>query len=139
LIGIAVRSARRSTRLAEIQRSVALATGGEPGARLARRLAIPVSPDTLLRLILRTPAPPRPTPILGLDDWAYRKGRRYGTILVDLARNQVVDLLPDRQAGTVSTWLQAHPRVVIIARDRAGAYADGCRDGAPQAVQVADR
>ena len=70
----------------------------------ARRLAIPVSPDTLLRLILRTPAPPRPTPaVLGLDDWAYRKGHRYGTIPVDLAHNQVVDLLPDRQASTVST------------------------------------
>ena len=140
LPGVVRVSARRTERLAELQRQIGLALGGEAGARHAAQLDVPVSPDTLLRLISETTEHPRVTPrALGIDDWAWRKRQRYGTILVDLERHCVVDILPDRSADTVADWLQAHPGVEIISRDRGGIYAEGARRGAPEAVQVADR
>lgn len=132
--------ARRTTRLARIQQQVGLLLGGAAGTVLCTALGIPAGVDLLLTLIRRCPLPPMATPrVLGLDDWALRKGQRYGTILVDHEREHIVDLLPDRTPQRVSDWLRAHPGVEIVTRDRAEAYAQGITDGAPHALQVADR
>jgi transposase len=117
-----------------------LALGGEAGVRVLIDVAMPTSSDTVLRLIRDAPSKEIPTPrVLGLDDWAWCKGQRYGTILVDLERRCVVDLLPGRSAETLASWLRDHPGIEIISRDRAGAYIKGINQGAPDAIQVADR
>ena len=132
--------ARRTLRLAQRLRACGLALGGELGARLGHRLGLCTSPATLLRLAQEAPTPPTAPPqVLGVDEWAWRRGQRYGTILVNLEDHQVLDLLPERSADTVAQWLAQHPTVTIVCRDRSALYADGIRRGAPHAVQVVDR
>ena len=117
-----------------------LALGGRPGHNLASRLAIPVSKDTLLRTVRRRAARPRdPLRAVGIDDWAWRKGCQYGTVICDLERRRIVALLPDRASGTSAAWLRDHPSIEFIARDRGVSYGDAASKGAPRAIQIADR
>lgn len=133
-------SARLTNRLREALTELGLVTGGEGGARLAPKLGMQVRPTTLLRRVRTLPSVEvKSVRVLGLDDWAYKRGQHYGTILVDLERHRVIDLLADRTKETTQAWLQRHPEIEVISRDRAGTYADAARRGAPQALQVADR
>lgn len=132
--------ARRTPRLTQALRDIGFAAGGETGSRLAARLCMGTSADTLLRLLRATPAPVVPAAtVIGIDDFALRKGRVYGTIVVNLERHRPIDLLPDRAADTVAARLHASPELAIVARDRSPEYARGVAVGAPQATQVADR
>jgi len=133
-------SARKTTRLAATLCHLGMTAGGEAGARLGAALHLAASPDTLLRLVRRAPLPARPpSTAIGIDEWAWRTHRQYGTILIDLHTHQVIDLLPDDSRATVTAWLAAHPGITIISRDRSGSFAAAARDGVPQATQVADR
>jgi transposase len=132
--------ARRTARLQTIVHHLGLALGGRPGQGLARRLLMPVSKDTLLRLVrARAPEAMPASRVVGIDDWAWRRGHRYGTIVCDLERREIVDLLPDREAATVEAWLKDRPAIEIVSRDRGGGYGQAVARSAPDATQVADR
>lgn len=132
--------AQRTSRLTATLHDIGAALGGSAGAALASRLRIRISPDTIVRVLRRHAQASVPTPrVLGVDDFALQKGRVYGTILVDIERGAPVDLLPDRKAETLTAWLQDHPGVEVITRDRSTEFTRGATDGAPDAVQVADR
>jgi transposase len=134
--------ARATTRLSDTHRDLGLALGGEPGARLAAKLAMPTSPDTLLRRVKQAgpngalaPAPR----VIGVDDWAMRKGQTYGTIIIDLERSVVLELLPGRDGTELKTWLGQHPEVEVLSRDRWACFAEAATEVLPHARQVADR
>ena len=135
LPGIARAYARQTERTSEIVRLIGYVAGGLQGQRLLTRLSIATSDDTVLRRIQQEPAQDVSTlPVhnLGVDDWAWRKGQDYGTILVNLDLHRVIDLLPDRAAESFSDWLKQHPEIVTISRDRSGLYAEGADLGSPQ-------
>lgn len=139
-VEVARRSGRRTSRFDGLVQQLGIALGGRPGAGLAQRLMLPVGKDTLLRVVRRqAPAAAKPVRALGIDEWAWRRRQRYGTILCDLEQRRIVDLLPDRDQATVKAWLRAHPEIGVVARDRSGGFAAAVSEAAPEAVQVADR
>jgi transposase len=132
--------ARVTVRLRQALQAIGIATCGEVGTRLAERLALPTSPTTLLRRIMALPTQKvGSVKELGVDDFALRRGKNYGTVFVDRVRHQVIDLLPDRKAETAKVWMQAHSETDLVCRDRGGDYASAASLGAPQAAQSADR
>jgi transposase len=138
--GILAPSARRTARLDGIVHHLGLVLGGRPAAIFAKRLMLPVSNDTLLRVVRRRSRPPSdPLKIVGIDDWAWRRNHRYASIVCNLERRRIVTLLPDRERATAQAWFADHPTIEIVARDRGGGYGEAAAKALPHAVQVADR
>ena len=132
--------AQRTVRLQEALQQLGLALGGEAGARLSTQLGVPSSPASLLRLVRQVEPPAQPpAKSIGIDAWAYKRRVRSGTLMCDVETRRPLDLLPNRSVQTVCTWLEQHPEVEVISRDRWSEYATAAQKGAPQAVQVADR
>jgi len=137
---VIARHARRTARFEGIAHHLGLALGGRPATRLTRWLMLPVSKDTLLRLMRRhAHLPSEPLSVIGIDDWAWRRNHRYGTIVCDLERRRIASLLPDREQATAQAWLANHPEIAVVARDRGGGYGEAAAKALPDAVQVADR
>jgi transposase len=140
LPGLVQSYARMTTRLIALLQALGLAAGGQKGTRLADRAAIATTPSTLLRHLMQLPPPvARAVRVLGVDDWSWKKRHRYGTLLVDLERHTIVEVLADRESATLEQWLRVHPEVNIVSRDRGKDYARAVRRAAPQALQVVDR
>ena len=140
LADLVASSARMTIRLSSQVASIGLATCGKGGTRLAARLGMQTSRSSVLRRIMALPAPSYPSAVqLGLDDFAFRRGFRFGTILVDLERHRVIDLLPDRQAETAAQWMREHPDISVVSRDRGGEYARAASQAVPWVTQSADR
>src|SRR5712692_1032052 len=132
--------ARMTARLCSALQSIGLATSGNLGARLSARLSMPSSRQTILRRMMELPDLPAGEVVeLGIDDFAFRRGYRLGTVLVNLLSHRVVDLLPDRDQERAAAWMKKHPEIRVVSRDRGGEYAAAVAKGAPQAVEVADR
>lgn len=132
--------ARRTARLDELVHHLGLALGGRPAASFARRLMLPVSNDTLLRVVRRRGTPKfTPPRAVGIDDWAWKRNHRYGTLICDLERRRTIALLPDREPATAQAWFSAQPQIEVVTRDRGGGYALAAGQALPNATQVADR
>lgn len=132
--------ARSTNRFQAAVTALGFSVGGRGGSRLGARLGIGASPSSVLRRLREAPMPKGSNPrVVGIDDWAFRKGDHYGTIVVDLQKHRVLALLPSRSAEATQKWLEEHPGLQVVSRDRSPTYARAASEGAPQAIQVADR
>jgi transposase len=133
-------SSRLTKRLRTAVQEIGFATCGKGAEQLSDKLGIPISDVSVLWSLFLVPPPEiGQVRVVGIDDWSWRRGKRFGSILVNLETHKIVDLLSDREAESVRQWLAAHPHVEVVSRDRGKTYIDGATSGTPQATQVADR